>query len=105
MSDLVHLCAATDVRVGEALRIEVPGQPAIAVYNLGGEFFATDDLCTHGDASLADGEIDGDSVICPFHLGAFCIRTGEPTAAPCSDPLRTYPVERIGDDLYVELAA
>jgi p-cumate 2,3-dioxygenase ferredoxin subunit len=86
----VTLCATSDVPEGEIHRVELAGGLAIAIYNVGGEYFATDDLCTHGDASLAEGEIEGGRIVCPFHLGTFDIRTGEPTSAPCSVPLRTY---------------
>ena len=56
------------------------------------QYFATDDTCTHGNASMAEGDIDGSEVYCPFHMGAFDIRTGEATVAPCSVPLKTYEV-------------
>ena len=70
--------------------IEILTQP-LAVFHLeDGEFYVTDDTCTHGDASLADGEIDGCEVECPFHAGAFDIKTGEPCGAPCTIPLKTY---------------
>lgn len=98
-----RLCATSDVKPGEIIRVELESGHAIAVYNLDGSFYATDDLCTHGEASLADGEIEDGSVICPFHLGAFCIRTGVATAAPCLEPLRTYPVTVDGDALLILL--
>lgn len=89
----IVLCRTSDVPEGEIYRVELPDGRAIAVYNVGGEFLATADLCTHGDASLADGEIEDGQIVCPYHLGTFDIRTGEPTGAPCSIALRTYNVE------------
>ena len=65
---------------------------------------ATDDLCTHGNASLADGMIDGDAIECPLHLGTFDIRTGAPGAAPCTVALRTYKLREEAGTLLMEIA-
>ncbi len=86
------LCRTDDVAEGEILRVEPDGLPPIAVYNVEGTFYATDDTCSHGEASLADGEIDGDRVECPFHGGFFEIATGAPAGAPCTEPIARYDV-------------
>jgi nitrite reductase/ring-hydroxylating ferredoxin subunit len=85
----VSLCRQTDVEAGKAIRIE-NGQLVLAVFNLDGEYFVTDDACTHGPGSLSEGCIDGDIVECDFHNGAFNIRTGDVAAAPCMVPVKTY---------------
>ena len=87
----------------EVRQVTLDGHAAIAIYNLGGEYFATDDTCTHGDASLAEGDIDGDEIVCPFHMGSFDIRTGEACSAPCAFPLKTYKVRIEQKMLYVEI--
>ncbi|MGE8624956.1 non-heme iron oxygenase ferredoxin subunit [Acinetobacter schindleri] len=85
------LCLTSDIEQGEGLQVMIDGYPPLAVFHLeDGGFYVTDDTCTHGDASLADGEVDGCEVECPFHAGAFDIKTGEPCGAPCSIPLKTY---------------
>ncbi|WOE32504.1 MULTISPECIES: non-heme iron oxygenase ferredoxin subunit [unclassified Acinetobacter] len=85
------LCLTSDIEEGEGLQVMIEGYPPLAVFHLDdGEFYVTDDTCTHGDVSLADGEVDGCEVECPFHAGAFDIKTGEPCGAPCSIPLKTY---------------
>ncbi|MEZ5727357.1 MAG: bifunctional 3-phenylpropionate/cinnamic acid dioxygenase ferredoxin subunit [Burkholderiaceae bacterium] len=84
------LCSADEVPAGEGRRFEPDGFPALAVFNVDGEFHVTDDLCTHGDASLADGWIEGEEVECPFHAGKFCLRTGEATAFPAEIPVQVY---------------
>lgn len=89
--DELFLCEVQAVPRGEALRVDVAGWPPLAVFNLEGSFHVTDDTCTHGDASLSDGEIDGCEVECPFHAGAFNIVTGEPCGAPCSIALAVHP--------------
>ncbi len=83
------LCRKDEVETGKAIRIE-DGQLVLAVFNLDGEFFVTDDACTHGPGSLSEGCIEGDTVECDFHNGAFNIKTGAVAAAPCMVPVKTY---------------
>jgi nitrite reductase/ring-hydroxylating ferredoxin subunit len=99
---LVPLCATNDVAENTVRLVEAGGR-ALAVYNIEGTFYATDDECTHGAASLSEGVLDGDVVECPLHFGAFHIPTGKPVAAPCSIPLRTYKTELIDDIIVVIL--
>ena len=82
MSTKIELCEIDQVAVGAALRVEVDGL-AVAVFNVEGEFYVTDDACTHGPGLLSEGYIDGDLVECNFHNGQFNIRTGEVAAPPC----------------------
>jgi biphenyl 2,3-dioxygenase ferredoxin subunit len=97
----IALCKSTEVAPGKAIRIEKDGL-AVAVFNLEGEFFVTDDACTHGPGSLSEGCITGDVVECDFHNGAFNIRTGEVVAPPCMVPLTTYRTV-IDDDGFVSI--
>jgi nitrite reductase/ring-hydroxylating ferredoxin subunit len=85
----LDLCSADEVSPGTALRVE-SGDLTLAVYNVDGEYYVTDDLCTHGPGSLADGYIDGDVVECNFHNGQFNIKTGEVVLPPCMVPVKTY---------------
>ena len=102
MADWVEICRVADVPEGEVRAFSV-GTREIAVYHLEDGFHATDDLCTHGNASLADGVIDGDAIECPLHLGTFDIRTGAATAAPCSVALACYKVKIAAEMLLVEV--
>lgn len=88
----LFLCKSDDVGADEPKQVVLPDGRTLAVYRLDDGFHASDDLCTHGEASLSEGEIEGCEIICPFHLGAFDIRTGEATRAPCTQPLRIYAV-------------
>lgn len=88
-SELRPLCDASDVPPGTARKIVV-GRRVLAAFNLGGEFYVTDDTCTHGFASLSEGVIDGDIVECPWHGGTFDIRSGTAVDYPCTVPLNTY---------------
>jgi nitrite reductase/ring-hydroxylating ferredoxin subunit len=85
----LDVCAASEVAPGTALKIEIEDL-ALAVFNVDGEFFVTDDMCTHGPGSLSEGYIDGDVIECNFHNGQFNIKTGEVVAPPCMVPMKTY---------------
>ena len=86
MPELTKICPTSDVAENSVKSFEV-GTNVIAVYNVGGTFYATDNECTHGAASLADGILE-----CTLHFGAFNVKTGEAVQAPCFNPLRTYKV-------------
>jgi nitrite reductase/ring-hydroxylating ferredoxin subunit len=62
----------------------------------------TDDTCSPGNASLADGRFEGDEVECPLHSGKFCVRDGRPTAYACERPIRTYRTKLEGDRVLIE---
>jgi len=66
---------------------------ALCVVRRGDEVFALADLCSHGNARLSDGFIEGDDVECPFHQGRFCLRTGAATEAPATEAVATYPIQ------------
>lgn len=89
-----------DIDEDEAQQVIV-GRKEIAIYNLGGEFYATDDICSHAYASLADGYIEGGLIECPLHAGSFEIKTGKASAPPCTVDLATYEVKIDGDDILV----
>ena len=101
MPSRIELCKVGDVGVGEARRIEAAGL-TVAVYNLDGEFFVTDDHCTHGPGSLSEGFIDGDLVECNFHQGVFNILTGAVVQPPCMVPVKTYRTVVENGRVYIE---
>jgi len=97
-----RLCSIGDVSPGSVLLVEIDDL-ALAVYNAEGEFYVTDDRCTHGPGSLSEGYLDGCVIECDFHNGAFDIRTGEVVAPPCMVPLKTYEVVVENDDVMAVL--
>ena len=97
----IDLCSTADVAPGTAIKVET-GDLSVAVYNIEGEFFCTDDLCTHGPGSLSEGYIDGDVVECNFHNGQFNIKTGEVVSPPCMIPIKTYKTVVEGDRVLIE---
>ncbi len=97
----IELCSTEEVAPGTALKVEAEGL-TVAIFNVGGEFYVIDDLCTHGPGSLSEGYIEDDVVECNFHNGQFNIRTGEVVAPPCMVPVKTYPVLVIDGKVTIE---
>src|SRR5437588_6507271 len=103
MPSRVQLCKVEDVGVGEVRKIDAGGL-TLAVFNLDGAFYVTDDACTHGPGQLSEGFVDGDVVECNFHGGQFDIRTGEVVGPPCMVPVKTYPVVVADGKVFVEIS-
>jgi 3-phenylpropionate/trans-cinnamate dioxygenase ferredoxin subunit len=76
---------------GERLLIEIDDQP-IAVFNIGGEYFAIKDVCSHDDGPVAEGELDGHEIECPRHGARFDVRTGAVLSLPAIVDIPAYPV-------------
>jgi naphthalene 1,2-dioxygenase ferredoxin component len=87
----IDATAMDDVPADDVIGILVAGRD-IALYNAGGEIFATDNICTHGHARLCEGFLEGHEIECPLHQGKFDVRTGQPTCAPVTEAIRSYPV-------------
>ena len=96
------LCKVTDVASGSVKRVEVDGLPPLAVFNLDGRYYVTDDTCTHGKASLAEGYVEGTAIECPWHGGRFDIASGRPTCLPAVEPITTYAATVVGDDVCIK---
>jgi 3-phenylpropionate/trans-cinnamate dioxygenase ferredoxin subunit len=73
-------------------KIIVTDVAEIAVFNLDGEFFAIEDVCTHDGGELATGVCEGDQIICPRHGARFCIRNGKALTPPAYEDIETFPV-------------
>ena len=100
----VEVCPVEDLDEEDVIRLD-HGSRTLAVYRLKGDrFYATDGLCTHEYAYLADGLVIEDVIECPLHNGRFDITTGRALRAPACDHLETYPVERRGNTLFVRVA-
>jgi nitrite reductase/ring-hydroxylating ferredoxin subunit len=102
MTTRIKLCSVDEVAVGTALKVET-GDLVLAVFNVEGQFYVTDDNCTHGPGSLSEGYIEDDVVECNFHNGQFNIRTGEVVSPPCMVPVKTYPTVVEDGSVFVEV--
>jgi nitrite reductase/ring-hydroxylating ferredoxin subunit len=98
----LELCSTADVAVGTAIKVERQGLE-LAVFNIEGEFYVTDDHCTHGPGSLSEGHVDGEIVECNFHGGQFNIRTGGVVLPPCTVPVKTYPTSVRDGKVFIEV--
>ena len=105
MSELVRLCSVSDLTDDEPRRVVIEDFPPLAIYRVDGEIYVTDDTCTHGMASLAEGYLEGEEIECPFHGGAFNVKTGEPTSFPCAEALKTYITVTQDGDIYIRPGA
>ncbi len=100
--NVVRVCSQSEIAPETPKAFEI-GDRRLAVFNIEGKFYVTDDECTHASASLADGILDGDVIECSLHFGAFHVPTGAVKAPPCSIALRTYKVVLQGNDVFVDL--
>lgn len=100
MKEYLRVAKVADLAPGSVTRVEAAGR-AIALYNLDGAYYATDEICTHAYASLAEGFVDGETIECPLHGATFSIKTGEALSPPASEPLATYAVRVDGEDILV----
>lgn len=98
----VKVGKVADVPPGTTKVFEV-NDKAIAVCNVDGEFYAVDDICTHDEGSLDQGELDGFEIECPRHMARFDVRTGAVTMLPAVMPIDTFGVRVEGDDIELDV--
>lgn len=91
MSDWTTVAAVGELAPGTCKVADVDGT-VVAVFNIDGEYFAIEDVCTHDGGELASGTLEGDQIVCPRHGARFCIRTGEALSAPAYEPTAKFPV-------------
>ncbi len=97
-----RVCALSELVQDEARRIEVDGVPIALVLDSAGEVHAIGDTCTHGDVSLSEGFVDGETLECWAHGSAFSLRTGRPLNLPAYEPVPVYVVQIDGDDVLID---
>jgi 3-phenylpropionate/trans-cinnamate dioxygenase ferredoxin subunit len=97
-------CSVDDVPEGTARRVVLDGGRAVAVVHTEGEWFAIDDVCSHADVPLSEGEVDGCTLECWLHGSRFDLRTGNPSGPPATTPVPVHPVSVEGDTVFVTVA-
>jgi 3-phenylpropionate/trans-cinnamate dioxygenase ferredoxin subunit len=98
----VRVINLSDIAEGRPA-LAVVGETDIALFRVGNDVFAIDDLCSHAQASLSEGEQHGHVVECPRHGGRFDIRTGKAKHFPAFSPVRTFPVKIEEDGVFVDV--
>ena len=99
-----HRVASTaEVPVDSMRHVDAGGTPVCLAHAEDDNFYALNDVCTHEEFLLSDGELWGMDVECPQHGSRFNLATGKVTGLPAVIPARTYPVTLDGDDVYIEV--
>lgn len=101
MSDFVTVADRDHVTEGEGLNVTV-GDREIALFQIDGEFYAIGNRCPHAGGALADGQIEGRTVICPLHRARFSCETGDFLAPPAAEPVSSYEVRVEGNDIQIK---
>lgn len=103
MENWVKVATLSDLKSDCGYAVEVQGT-AIALVQVDGQVYAVNDTCTHADASLCDGMLDGEELECPLHFARFNVKTGAVTAPPATCPLKTYQVRVVDQDIEINYA-
>ena len=98
-----HVGPADELDEEDVMPFEFNGTE-YAVYHTIDGFFASDGMCTHEDEPLADGIVIDNVIECPLHQGRFDVRSGKALSAPVCVDLRTYPVQVVDGEIYVQIA-
>ena len=98
----IELAAVEAIPEDDVIGIDVGGK-SFALYLVEGEVYVTDNICTHGNARLCDGFLEGHEIECPLHQGKFDIRNGKAMCAPLTEDVKTYPVKIEGARVFVEV--
>ena len=102
MSNWTDVAAVADLFEGAGIAV-TPTDHDIALFNVEGEVFAIDNLCSHGNAKLCEGFVEGENVECPFHQAQFSLRDGSVQCGPATEPVRAWPVRIEGGRVYLQL--
>jgi 3-phenylpropionate/trans-cinnamate dioxygenase ferredoxin component len=97
------VCMVDEVPTNQGLGVMV-GEYNIAIARDGDQFFAIQDLCSHAEVSLSEGEVVDCQIECWLHGSRFDLRTGKPTGLPATEMVSTFPIEVRGDDVFVDVA-
>jgi 3-phenylpropionate/trans-cinnamate dioxygenase ferredoxin subunit len=104
MSDFVRVAKVSELADPGKMVVEVDDQ-LVALFHVGGRFWAIDDVCTHDGGPLADGTLDGFTIACPRHGAKFDIRDGQALTMPATQPTVAHEVRIEGDDVLVRLGS
>ena len=104
MSNWTDVAAEADLFEGAGIAVTPAGHD-IAVFKLDDGVYAIDNLCSHGNAKLCDGFVDGHHVECPFHQALFDVRDGSVGCGPATEPVKSWPVKIEGCRVWLNLSA
>jgi nitrite reductase/ring-hydroxylating ferredoxin subunit len=100
MAEFVTVAQTTDVPPGSIILVDLDDE-GVAIANVNGEFYAFDAECTHAGGPLDEGDLEGGTVICPWHGGEFDVKSGKVLAPPAQEEVSTYQVRVEGTDIKI----
>ena len=100
MADFVKVARVEDIPTGEALQVDVGGEP-LCLVRVNDQVFCIHDICTHEHAHLSEGFCEGYEIECPLHGSIFDVRTGEVKSLPATEDVKSYPVQIEDGDVLV----
>lgn len=98
--EYVPVASLDELADGERLIFEIDNLP-IALFKIGGQYYAIADICSHDDGPVAEGELDGLEIACPRHGARFNMETGEALTLPAVVDIPVYPVRIMGDEIEI----
>jgi 3-phenylpropionate/trans-cinnamate dioxygenase ferredoxin component len=104
MAEWVAVASLADCQGDGCVHATAGGGEKLVLVRWEGELFALEDRCSHRDFPLSDGDVEDGELECVFHGARFDVRTGKATRLPAIRPVRTFPVEIRGDQVFVKLA-
>ncbi|HVJ54801.1 MAG TPA: non-heme iron oxygenase ferredoxin subunit [Aliidongia sp.] len=102
MTNWVRAASLRELAEDMVIGVEIGGE-AVALYNLEGRIYATDNICSHAFALLSDGYLGDGTIECPLHAARFDVKTGKVLCAPATKDIRTYPTRIEGEDILIDL--
>lgn len=102
MSEHVKVAQIGQLPPGKGILVKVKGRE-VALFNVGGSFYAISNSCSHSTGPLAKGRLYGQIVTCPWHGAQFDVTTGQACSGPATQPVAAYPVHVEGNTIYIEI--
>ena len=102
MADSVRVASLSDIPPGGRSSVIVDDLPALLL-RVGDDFYCIEDVCTHDGQPLTNGPVENCAITCPRHGARFDLKTGKALCMPATEPVRVFPVEVRGSEIYVRV--
>jgi len=102
MAERVTVAKASELKPGQAKAVQVQGE-TIALFNIGGTYYAIEDTCTHRGGPLSEGAVEGTTVTCPWHGAQFDLTLGKVLSPPAPEGVKSYKVHVQGEEIQLEM--
>jgi len=102
VAEFFKVAKASEIPPGGKKLVEVDFVP-VAIFNVDGDFYAIEDVCTHDGGPLLEGTLERDEIVCPRHGARFNVRTGQPLCMPAVEPIDCFEVKIEGNNILVSI--